>query len=151
MAFGSSWHIGQAMSRQNVELVRRAHSAFAEHGIEGTVQFSTHDIIIYSVAEWPDDPEYHGYDGIRTLSRQWTENVDDVGFDLHELHDAGDSVVSLYEMTGRIKGSATPVKQRLAAVFSDFRDGQFGQLRYFASWSDALEAAGLSRKLEPPP
>jgi len=47
-------------------------------------------------------------------------------------------------MTGRVAGSTVPVKQQLAGVFSDFSHGQFGHVRYFSGWQDALEAAGLS-------
>jgi ketosteroid isomerase-like protein len=132
------------MSQENVEIVQRGYAAFAEKGVEGTIPFFTEDIAIYSIPEWPDDPEYHGHDGLRRLTRQWTENFDDFGFDLQELHDGGDTVVALVALTGQTKGSALPMRMEIGAVFSGFRDGRIAQQRLFSSWETALEAAGLS-------
>ena len=78
---------GRAMSEENVKIVRRGFAGFAESGAEGVIPFYTEDAIIYSIPEWPDDPEYHGHDGVRKLTRQWRENFDDFGLDLRELHD----------------------------------------------------------------
>ena len=131
------------MSQENVEIVRRGYAAFAEKGVEGVIPFFTEDAVIYSIPEWPDDPEYHGHDGLRKLTRQWTENFDDFGFDLHELRDGGDAVVALHELTGQTKGSAIPMKMQIGAVFSGFRDERIARQDLFSSWEAALEAAGL--------
>ncbi len=130
------------MSQENVEVVRRAYAAFAEKGAEGVIPFFTEDAVIYSIPEWPDDPEYHGHDGVRKLTRQWTENFDAFGFDISELRDGGDTVIALYELTGRTKGSATPMRMQIGAV-SELRDGRVARQRLFSSWEGALEAAGL--------
>ena len=96
------------MSEENVETVKQVAAAFAEKGVEGTVPFFTDDIVIYSIPEWPDDSEYRGHDGLRRLARQWTENFDDFGLDLHELHDGGETVVALYELIGQTKRLRDP-------------------------------------------
>ena len=132
------------MSQEDVEVVRQAYVAFAEKGAEGVIPFFTEDVVIYSIPEWPDDPEYHGHDGVRKLIRQWTENFDAFGFDVSELRDGGDTVIALYELLGQTKGSATPMRMQIGAV-SELRDGQVAQQRLFSSWEDALEAAALSR------
>ena len=131
------------MSRENVELVRQAYAAYAKNGIDGAVSYWAEDHVAYSVPEWPDDPEYHGRDGMRKLNGQWTDNFEEFGFHLHELRDAGDTVVALLELTGRIKGSAVPIRQPLGAVHSDFRGDLIGETRYFLAWREAIEAAGL--------
>ena len=130
------------MSEENVEIVRRGYTAFAEKGIEGVIPFFTEDVVIYSIPEWPDDPEYHGHDGLRKLTRQWTENFDAFGFDISEIRDGGDTVIALYELVGETKGSATPMRMQIGAV-SEFRDGRIAGQRLFSSWEGALEAAGL--------
>ena len=132
------------MSEENVEIVRQVAAAFAEKGAEGTIPFFTEDNVIYSIPEWPDDSEYRGHDGLRRLTRQWTENFDDFGLDLHELHDGGETVVALYELIGQTKGSAIPMRMQIGAVFSGFSGGRVAQQRLFSSWEAALEAAGLS-------
>ncbi len=132
------------MSQENVEILRRAYEAFATGGMEAALPFFTEDTIVYSIPDWPDDPEYHGHDGLRRLDRQWRDNFDDFGFDVRELRDAGDAVVCLNELTGRTKGSGIPMTMQIGAVFSEFEGGRVGSQRLFPSWESALEAAGLS-------
>ena len=50
----------------------------------------TEDVIVYSIPEWPDDPEYHGHDGLRRLFRRLAENFDDFGLELRNLRDEGE-------------------------------------------------------------
>jgi hypothetical protein len=52
--------------------------------------------------------------------------------------------VTLAELTGQIRGTRTPIRQRFAVVASDFRDGRVGEVRYYTTWQDALEAVGLA-------
>ena len=132
------------MSQENVEIVRRGYAAFATGGMETALPFFTEDTVVYSIPEWPDDPEYHGHDGLRKLDRQWRENFDDFGFDVRELRDSDDAVVSLCELTGRMKGSGIPMNMEIGAVFSEFKDERIGAQRLFPSWQSALEAAGLA-------
>jgi ketosteroid isomerase-like protein len=120
------------MSEENVEAVRQGYTGFAENGVEGVIPFFTEDAVIYSIPEWPDDPEYYGHDGLRKLTRQWMENFDDFGLDLRELHDGGDTVVALVELTGQTKGSALPMRMEIGAVFSGFRDGRIARQRLFS-------------------
>ena len=131
------------MSEENVEAVRRGYAALATEGVEGVIPFFTEDAVIYSIPEWPDDPEYYGHDGIRKLIRQWGDNFDDFGIDVRELHDGGDAVVALIELTGETKSSAIPMRMQIGVVSSEFTDGRVARQRLFSSWEEALEAAGL--------
>jgi hypothetical protein len=101
------------------------------------------DHVAYAPPEWVDESEYHGHDGLRRLSEQWTENFDDFRLHLRDIRDAGDSVVVLVEATGRINGSDVPIETQAGVVYADFAKGMIGSTRYFLSWQDALEAAGL--------
>ncbi len=132
------------MSKENVEIVRRANAAYAAGGVDATLPYFTDDTVLYSIPEWLDDPEYHGHDGLRRLDRQWRDNFDDFSFDAQALHDAGDAVVSLLELTGRTKGSAIPMTMQIGAVVSEFADGRIAVQRLFSSWESALRAADLS-------
>jgi hypothetical protein len=46
-------------------------------------------------------------------------------------------------MTGKAKGSGVPIAQPLGWICSDFRDGQIGEVRFFLTWEETLEAAGF--------
>ena len=131
------------MSQQNVEIVRRGFAALAEQGVEGVIPYFIEDVVIYSIPEWPDDPEYHGHDGARRLFGQWAENFDEFRLELRDVHDGGDSVVGLLELGGQTKRAALPMRMEIGAVYSGITDGRVAGLRLFPSWELALEAAGL--------
>lgn len=133
------------MSRENVEVVRRAAEAFGEGGLEANLAFYTEDVIWFP---FPDAPEkrdgYHGHADIRALMDGWFESFDDFSAWTDEIRDLGDSVVGLGAMSGTMKGSRVRVEQPLATISWDFRDGKIGKVRFFPSWEQALEAVGLS-------
>jgi ketosteroid isomerase-like protein len=131
------------MSQENVDLVARVFNAFNTGGTKATLPFYTPDIVIYAIPEWLERPIYHGHDGALKVAA-WTDNFDDVTFDPQEIRDAHESVVTLAELTGQIKGTRTPIRQRFAVVASDFRDGRIGEVHYYTSWQDALDAVGLA-------
>lgn len=110
------------MSHENVELVRRSWTAYEESGVDRVTSFMAEDHVAYSAPEWPDDSEYHGHDGFRKPEGQRTESFDDFGFEIREVRDAGDVVVVLLDMTGRIKGSGVPIHQPVGAVHGDFTE-----------------------------
>ena len=65
--------------QENVEIVRQGYAGFAENGVEGDDRRSfTEDAVIYSIPEWPDDP-----DVLRasTASRKLTRRLDGRDFD----------------------------------------------------------------------
>ncbi len=132
------------MSKENVEIVRKAYEAFAAGGVEATGASFAPDAVHHAYPEWVTQSEYRGPDGLRTMLAEWTDNFDDFEFEVRELRGVGGSVVMLGETVGRIKGSDVPIRQPLGAVYSDFRDGQIGEARNFLTWREALEAVGLS-------
>jgi len=132
------------MSRENLEIVSKGFAALNAGGAEALAPFLSPDVVMHSIAEWPEDPVYRGHDGLRKLVDSWNENFDEWAFEVQHIRDAGPSVVALAELTGHIKGSQVPVRLPIGAVFSDFRDGAAGEVRFFIAWEQALEAAGLS-------
>jgi len=132
------------MSQENVEVVRKSLEAFNLGGIEALLRLTPPDCVWYPVAEWLEDPVYRGHDGARKLVAAFTDNFDDWGWEVHEIRDAGTRVVSLTEMTGRIKETGVPISQAIGIVSSDFRDGLAGEVRFFLTWQQALKVVGLS-------
>jgi hypothetical protein len=76
---------------------------------------------------------------------QWwtTQGFEEPRLELVEIRDAGAKVVALYRQSAKHVASASRVVQRSAAVCSRFRNGRIGEIRYFLSWEQALEAVGL--------
>src|SRR5437899_11725868 len=136
------------MSRDNVELVRRCIEALNAGGVEAALSLHVYaeDVLIYPTSEWPDDDVYRGHSGLRRLYQAWTDNFDEFRWEVQEVRDAGDQVVSLLEMRGRLKDSGIPICEAWGVVNSDFRDGCFGEVRFFRSQRQALEAVGLAEE-----
>lgn len=132
------------MSQENVELVLDAFRTLGEDGFEAAMAFFAPDCVWYTTDRWLEGSAYRGHEGIRHLNAAFTDNFDDWGWEVRETRDTEDRVVALAEMRGQIKGSGATVSQPLGLVVSDFQDGTFREIRAFASWSDALEAVGLS-------
>jgi ketosteroid isomerase-like protein len=132
------------MSQENVTVVRDAFHTFNTQGIDAALSFFGHDLVWYTTDRWVDGSAYRGHDGMRRLTAAFTENFDDLRFDVDDIRDAQDRVVALIHMTGRIKGSESPISQPVGLVVSDFRSGAFGTVRAFATWDEALRAVGLA-------
>src|SRR5688572_21166023 len=126
-----------------MEIVRRAFEVYAEAGdIEAILDLHTEDLVIHPFDEWPDDHVYHGREGLRKLAGQWTDYFDDFGFEVRDIREAGDAVVALLEMSGRVKGADVGMATQMGSV-TQVRGGLIAEIRYFSSWPATLEAAGL--------
>lgn len=131
------------MSQKNVEIVRRSFEAYASGGIEATFPFYASDIVWDPGAEWVEETVYRGHEGIRQIDRVFLENFDDYRLQLHDVRAAGDRVVALYEAIGRIKGSTKTIRQPVAIVIDEIRDGKITAVRSYFTWARALHAVGL--------
>jgi ketosteroid isomerase-like protein len=131
------------VSQENVELVRQGFHALRVGDIEAFLSFFPADVVWHPFVEWPDDPVYRGYDGVRKLIAAWTDNFEDWGIEVREIRAAGTRVVALTEMIGQIKGSGVPIRQPMGAVFSEIHENTAGEVHFFLTWLEALKAAGL--------
>jgi ketosteroid isomerase-like protein len=123
--------------------VRDAFRVFNTEGIDVALSFFGPDFVWYTTDRWVDGSAYRGHHGMRALSAAFTENFDDLRFEVGDVRDAQDRVVALIHMAGRIKNSGSPISQPVGLVVSDFRSGTFGEVRAFATWDEALKAVGL--------
>ena len=131
------------MSEENVEIAKRSIDALAAGGVEAGLAFVSRDVVWYPFPEWVEQSAFRGHDGFRRTAACLRTSFDDFALRIEEFRDFGDRVVELGEMTGRIKGSAAPIRQPSAMVLSDFRDGKIGQGRNFSTWRQALQAVEL--------
>ncbi len=131
------------MSQQNVELVRKSFRAFNGGGVEALLPFVAPDGRWYAAAEWVEELVYVGHDGMRQLSNAWTENFDDWAWEIQDIRDLGTRVLVLAEMTGETKDTGVSIRQPVGIIYSHFREGTYGEFRYFLTWQEAIEAAGL--------
>jgi hypothetical protein len=86
---------------------------------------------------------YCGLDGWAELAAEWTENFDEFGIEVDSIIAIQAGALALATQHGRIKGDREWVRMPLASVWSDFEDGRVRSGRWFRSWDDAKDAAGL--------
>ena len=131
------------MSEENVEIVRSNVEAFER----GDWDFAFANVS--PEIEWeetaglgPDASVYRGSDEARKALESWLGMWEDYESEVVRYVDAGDEVVVLGRERGRGRSGVT-VERDIAQVHA-LNDGQVVRVRLFASWREALEAAGLS-------
>jgi ketosteroid isomerase-like protein len=140
----------QAMSQEDVEVVRRAHAEFLDGLARGDYAASFDAGITASDFEWilPADAPglkrvYRGRAGFLDFMRTWTEDFD-WSIELEQAIDAGDGNVVVRTRQKAIgKGSGVPGELVMGGLWT-VENGQVTRAENFFDPADALKAAGLS-------
>jgi len=129
------------MSRENVEIVKRAIDAFSRGDADTFAALTTPDL------EWKtglgaiEGEIFRGREGIETyfarLSAAWAE----FRFLADEFRDLGDVVLVLGRLAGRGRGGGVPVDSPVGAVW-DLRGGAIWRLRAYLDQDEAANVAG---------
>ena len=131
------------MSRENVEIVRRAWQAYVSGGVEATFDFWTEDCVFEEFPEMPESAVYVGRDRLSEAAEHFTEMWSDLEFEPVEFIDAGENlVIAVVAYRGRGVASGAPL-DALASWLYEMRDGRVSRARSFTTKQQALEAAGL--------
>jgi ketosteroid isomerase-like protein len=137
------------MSEENVEIVRRLYDAVARR--DAATVLSLYDPEV----EWDGTRSplgnltgelfYHGHAGIRRMSRYWQEAWETIEYEIEELIDAGDQVISVltYRTRGRVSGA--DVEQTDYPVWT-IKEGKIIRVVWLPTRAEALEAAGLGEE-----
>ena len=132
------------MSEENLDAVRRNIDAWNRDGSsDAAVSLAHPDSVVHAFPEWPDEAVYRGRDGWLRLLEQWTENFDGITWEIEKLIDDDPTVAILVNHRATVKGTGVPLVQPLGLVLR-FQDGMVLEARFFLTWNEALEAAGLS-------
>jgi ketosteroid isomerase-like protein len=133
------------MSKENVEIVRRAYGHFI-----ATREFLAEtyaDDFVWDMSTfrgWPDRQTYPGTEGATEFIAAWDDAWDDWQFEVEDYIDAGDDhVVTIVRQQGRSKTSGVTVDMHFGQVFT-VHDGLQRRMQMYASPREAFDAAGLS-------
>lgn len=137
------------MSRENVEVVRRAYELFERRDIEGVLGLATDDFELRLPDSYPEGPEtYAGRDGLQ----RWLAMIRDVWgdwrFDVERLIDADEQVVALVRIVAAGGASGVPVDREVAHVWS-VRGGKASTASVYLDRTAALDAIGLREQADP--
>jgi ketosteroid isomerase-like protein len=113
------------MSRENVEIARRAYEAFNRHDFDAALEALDPDVEWHQITQFPDRAVYRGREDMRNRfwNQQLVEQFGDVRIDVEEFVDAGDHVVMIGHVVGHGSGSGLEFRLRVVNVL-EIRDGK---------------------------
>jgi ketosteroid isomerase-like protein len=131
------------MSQESVAKARAFIAAYNRRDFDAAVESFDPEI------EWvlPARQSSDSCRGPAEIRRFWEgldETFEELRLEPQEFVDGGDRVATRLRYYGRGKGSGAEVEGELYHQLATFRGGRMVRIEYFAEWSEALEAAGLS-------
>src|ERR1700704_2486979 len=131
------------MSQENVEIVRLTWEFTSRVG-EPDFERLDPDIVWHMREDLPDSRTYRGHVALAKVYAEWFDSFDGFRVDIEELVDAGDRVVAVLTIRGRIKGSSQEVEMPEAQVWK-IVDGKAVEVHEYPTRSAALKAVGLEK------
>jgi ketosteroid isomerase-like protein len=105
------------MTVSQVEIVRRLFDRFAHDSLEGALELISEDFVAVVPPSMSAEPDaYEGHAGARRYFAGFDGLLEDVRFDLLELHDEGSAVMARLRLSGRGVASGIEVEQFAAAL-----------------------------------
>ena len=133
------------MSQENVEVVRRANSAFNSGDDDVLIEVYAPDAELRDLANAPDQASVlKGRDAIQEARDLWTAAFDEFRADIKEYTDVGDSVICAVRWYGRGKASGMSIDVNQFDLYV-LQEGRIVSATLgFESRDKALKAVGLS-------
>ncbi len=131
------------MSRENVEATRHFIDAYNRRDFDAAVEAFDPEIDWVLPARQSSDSR-RGPDEVIRFFEEIDETFEELRLVPQEFVDAGDRVATRLRHRGRGRESGLEIDEELYHQVATFRDGRIVRMEYFAEWSEALEAAGLS-------
>jgi ketosteroid isomerase-like protein len=133
------------MSEANVQKARDFIAAYNRRDFDAAVE-SFDPEIDWVLPEHQSSDSARGPDEIRRFWEGIDETFDDFRLAPQEFIDAGDRVATRLRHCGRGKESGIEIDEELYHQVATFQDGTIVRMEYFADWSEALEAVGLTEE-----
>jgi ketosteroid isomerase-like protein len=129
------------VSRENLEIVQRGFEAFNAQGVDGILPFIDSECEVTTPPDLASEPDtYRGHDGLRRWFDSFYEVMDDIRWDAHEFHEAGDRVVVEFTLRARGKTTGLDFGQDAVMVW-ELRDGKAIRVDLYPTLDEAMSAA----------
>ena len=129
------------MSRENVELVRRAYEAWNAGDMDAWSELLAPNVTWRVMPDWPEQGPFIGRDAVVLQVRQLRESWDSVAVvPVSDLIDAGDQVVVRQIWRGVGRGPESNME--MTCIYTVREDRIMG-FEYFWNHAEALKAVGM--------
>jgi ketosteroid isomerase-like protein len=133
----------RAMSKENVEVVRTAYEAWNRGDLHWTLDHVTPDFEFRTTHLFPDTEDvYWGREGMKRFWKTFRGPWETLLIEVERIEPIDDRVLALLQFHGRGR-NGLEVTLEYAHLFT-VENGMVALIVGFASWQEALEAAGLS-------
>ena len=133
------------MSRENVEIVRRATAAYSRSDLDGMLEDWAPDAVLdWSNARTFEAGVYRGHGEIRAFAEEFLAAWDDVRFEFVDGPVEVRDGLLIAENVAYLRGRDGIEVQARSAWLITIRDGEQTSLTLYQTKREALEAAGLS-------
>jgi ketosteroid isomerase-like protein len=102
--------------------------------------FLSDDVTWEAMEDAPDAGTYHGHDGLRAYFEDWLGSVDDLRFEVGEVSEVGDFVVTDQRMVATVKGTDAQMELHYAVAVR-VADGKVVQGKEFREREEAVAYA----------
>jgi ketosteroid isomerase-like protein len=128
------------MSRENVELIERMmqRAQFEPEALREILS----DSVEWEAPFFPDAGMLRGPDSVMDFFRRLVGTFDDWGYEVGEVINAGECVLTHVHQWGRGKGSGATVDQHFWQIWT-IRNGKVIKVTHRLDRTEALEAVGL--------
>ena len=130
------------MSREKVEIARRAYETFNARDISGWLALHSADAELYDLPSLPDAAVHRGHAELRTWAERVLETSDDLRFEPQQFIEVGEFVLVPVRASGTGRGSGVPGEMRFSHVL-ELGGGKLQRVLSYADEAEALEAVGL--------
>jgi ketosteroid isomerase-like protein len=130
------------VSAENVDRTREFIAAYNRRDFDAAMAWFDSEI------DWvlPAQQQSDSCRGPEEIMRFWKgldDTFEELRLDPQEFVDGGDCVAVRLRFYGRGRGSGAELETEMYHQVTTFRDGWMVRIEYFASWDEALAAAGL--------
>ena len=134
------------MARSNSQIVLDTLDVFNRSGTAAALDTADPAIVMHTAPEWPGEKLHEGRESCLALLDDFMEPFDEYRWDVDDVQEAGDRVLTLVHHSGRTGESW--IKQQFAAIWR-IENGLLAELWFFFTWDDALAAAGVEPGMKP--
>jgi uncharacterized protein len=130
-------------SQRNIEVVKAIYAAFTRRDRATVASHLDPAVTVHDRPVHPEASVYEGPDGFLRFAETDWDAFDEVTYEPQDFVERGDYVVVPIKQSGKGKGSALDIEERIVNVWK-LRDGRIVELRNYSTMDEALGAMGAS-------
>jgi ketosteroid isomerase-like protein len=124
-----------------LEIVKAGFEAFNERGVEGVLPIIDPEFEVTTPPELASEPDtYRGHEGVRRWFDSFYEVMDEIRWEPHGFHAAGDKVIAEFTLHARGRSTGLEFGQDAVQVWT-LRDGKAIGVELYPTLAEARAAA----------